>query len=194
VARDVLDEGFTALKFDLDVPIEDADTATRRLSRPAIEHLADIVAGVREEIGPEPLLGFDVHWNYTVETATELASSLEPYDISWLEDPVPPDSVDAHRAVTENTTTPILSGENLTRVEGFLPYLTDGALDIIAPDIQKCGGLQEFRKIATVADAFDVPVAPHNISSPVGTLASVHACASVSNAFVLEWHAREVKW
>jgi len=77
---------------------------------------------------------------------------------------------------------------------GFLPFLTEQAIDVAAPDIQKCGGLLEFRKIATVADAFDIPIAPHNISGPIGTLASVHTCAIVPDAFALEWHAREVEW
>jgi len=194
VARDVVDDGFSALKFDLDVKIEEADTASRRLSTEAIEHKVDIVRAVREEIGTGPMLGFDLHWNYDVPTATSLAQKLEPFDLDWLEDPVPPDTVDAHRKVSESTRTPILSGENLVRVGGFLPYLTDQALDVIAPDLQKCGGLQEFRKIASLADAFNVPVVPHNISSPVGTIASVHACATVPNCIALEWHAREVDW
>ncbi|QLG29440.1 mandelate racemase/muconate lactonizing enzyme family protein [Halorarum halophilum] len=194
VAREVIDEGFDALKFDLDVKIEDADTATRRLSNGAIQHKIDVVDAVREEVGYDPTLGFDLHWNFTVETATKLARGVEEYDLDWIEDPVPPENVDAHRKVTESTSTPVLAGENLTRVEGFLPFLTEQAVDVVAPDIQKCGGLLELRKIATVADAFDVPVAPHNISSPVGTMASVHACATVPNAFALEWHAREVDW
>jgi galactonate dehydratase len=88
--------------------------------------------------------------------------------------------------VTESTATRILTGENLTRVEGSQPYITKRAVDILAPDLQKCSGLLEFRKICALADAFDMPVAPHNISSPVGTVASVHACATVPNAFVLE--------
>ena len=129
-----------------------------------------------------------------METALRVARELEPYDLAWLEDPVPPENADAHRRVTEGTNTPILAGENLTRVEGFVPFLTDGAIDVAAPDIQKCGGLAEFRRIAALADAFDVPVAPHNVASPVGTMASVHACATVPNAFVLEYHARDVDW
>ncbi|QLG29490.1 mandelate racemase/muconate lactonizing enzyme family protein [Halorarum halophilum] len=194
VAETVVDEGFSALKFDLDVRVDGADTATRRLSNSAIEHKVAIVEAVREAIGSDPTLGFDLHWNYGVPSASRLAGKLEPFDVAWLEDPVPPDTVAAHRRVTESTTTPILTGENLVRVEGFLPYLTEGAVDLVAPDIQKCGGLQEFRKIATLADAYNTPVAPHNISSPVGTMASVHACATVPNAFALEWHAREVDW
>jgi L-alanine-DL-glutamate epimerase-like enolase superfamily enzyme len=194
IAREAVDEGFDALKFDLDVKIEDADTATRRLSNEAVRHKVATVDAVREEIGNDPTLGFDLHWNFTVETASKIARRVEEYDLDWIEDPVPPENVDAHRRVTESTTTPILAGENLTRVEGFVPFLTRQAIDVAAPDVQKCGGLLEFRKIATVADAFGVPTAPHNVSSPIGTLASVHACATVPNAFALEYHAREVEW
>lgn len=194
VAREAVDEGFTALKFDLDVASEPADTATRRLSDAAIAHQADIVATVCEAVGDEAAVGFDLHWNYEVDTATAVARAVEDYDVAWLEDPVPPERPETHRAVTENTRTPILAGENVVRLEGFVPFLTERAVDIVAPDLQKCGGLREFTKIAALADAFGVPVAPHNISSPVGTMASVHACAAVPNAFVLEWHAREVEW
>ena len=193
-AEAVVEEGFDALKFDLDVAAGEADTATRRLSNAAVEHKVDVVEAVRERIGSDPLLAFDLHWNFSVETALRVARELEPYDLAWLEDPVPPENPDTHRRVTEGTSTPILAGENLTRVEGFVPFLTAGAIDVAAPDIQKCGGLAEFRRIAALADAFDVPVAPHNVASPVGTMASVHACATVPNAFVLEYHARDVDW
>ena len=194
VAQTVVEEGFDALKFDLDVNIETADTATRRLSAPAIDHLTDIVAAVTDELDPAVDVAFDLHWSYSVDTATRIARAIEPYDVAWLEDPVPPSNPETHRRVTESTTTPILAGENLVRLDGFLPFLTGGALDLIAPDLQKCGGLREFQRIAAVAAAYDVTIAPHNISTPIGTMASVHACASVPNAFVLEWHAREVDW
>jgi gluconate/galactonate dehydratase len=194
VARTVVDEGFDALKFDLDVKVEAADTATRRLSTPAVDHLTTIVEAVTEELDPSVDVAFDLHWNYAVDTATRIARAIEPYDVAWLEDPVPPSNPESHQRVTESTTTPILAGENLVRLDGFLPFLTQGALDLIAPDLQKCGGLREFQRIAAVAAAYDVTVAPHNISTPVGTMASVHACASVPNAVVLEWHAREVDW
>ncbi|XVH33406.1 mandelate racemase/muconate lactonizing enzyme family protein (plasmid) [Haloferacaceae archaeon DSL9] len=193
-AREVVDEGFSALKFDLDVRVEPADTATRRLSNGAIDHKVAIVEAVRDEIGYEPTLGFDLHWNFSVETAKKIARRLEPYELDWLEDPVPPESPETHREVGEGSSTPILAGENIVRLEGFVPFLTAGALDVIAPDIQKCGGLLEFRKIAALADAFGVPVAPHNISTPIGTVASAHVAATVPNAFALEYHAREVPW
>jgi L-alanine-DL-glutamate epimerase-like enolase superfamily enzyme len=193
-ASEAIDDGFDALKFDLDAPDPTADTATRRLSNDAIEHVDRVAGAIREEIGTDPLLAFDLHWNFTVESAARVAQALEPYDVAWLEDPVPPEGAETHRRVRERTTTPILTGENVVRVEGTLPYLTEDAVDVLAPDVQKCGGLAEFRKVATLADAYSVPVAPHNVASPIGTVASVHACASVPNAFVLEYHARDVEW
>lgn len=193
-AREVIDEGFDALKFDLDVKVAPADTATRRLSNDAIEHKVAIVEAVREEIGTEPILGFDLHWNFSVETASKIARKLEPYDIDWLEDPVPPEQPETHREVKEASATPILAGENIVRLEGYVPFLTEQAVDVIAPDIQKCGGLLEFRKIAALADAMGVPIAPHNISTPIGTMGSVHVSASVPNVFALEYHSREVSW
>jgi L-alanine-DL-glutamate epimerase-like enolase superfamily enzyme len=193
-AEAALADGFDAVKFDLDTPDPTADTATRRLSTDAVDHKVAVVEAVHEAVGDETMLAFDLHWNFSVETALRVARQLEPYDLAWLEDPVPPEGVDAHRRVTEGTTTPILAGENLGRVEGVLPFLSAGALDLVAPDIQKCGGLAEFRKIAAVADAHNLPVVPHNISSPVGTVASVHACVTVPNAVALEYHSREVEW
>lgn len=194
VAQRVVDEGFSALKFDLDVRTEDVDTAPRRLSNREIQHKVDIVRAVREQIGSEPMLGFDLHWCFTAETAIRLAKEIEDENLAWLEDPVPPENPAVHKKVTDSTRIPILSGENLTRVEGFLPFMTDQSIDIIAPDVQKCGGLLETRKIATLAEAYGIPMAPHNISSPVGTIASVHLCAATPNAFTLEWHSREVDW
>jgi L-alanine-DL-glutamate epimerase-like enolase superfamily enzyme len=192
-AEAALADGFDALKFDLDAPEPAADTATRRLSGDAVERAVETVAAVRDAVG-DATLAVDLHWNFSVESAVRVARALEGHGLAWIEDPVPPESVDAHRRVTEATSVPILTGENLTRTEGFLPFLAAGALDLAAPDPQKCGGLAEFRRIATLADAHAVPVAPHNVSSPVGTVANVHACASVPNATLLEYHSREVDW
>jgi len=82
VAAAAIDEGFDALKFDLDVKREATDTATRRLSTAAIEHKADVVAAVREATGEEPLFAVDLHWNFGVETALRVARALEQYDLA----------------------------------------------------------------------------------------------------------------
>ncbi|MFB6206032.1 MAG: mandelate racemase/muconate lactonizing enzyme family protein [Haloglomus sp.] len=194
-AREVVDAGFDALKFDLDVRTHaDVDTATRRLDNEAIEHKVSLVEAVREEIGYDVTLGFDLHWNFTVETATRLAEKLEPFDLAWLEDPVPPHKYDAHRRVREATACPIMTGENLRDSGEFKQMLDAEGMDVAAPDPNNCGGLRNFQQIAHLCDLEGIPIAAHNICSPVATVAAVHAAAAVPNAFALEYHAFDVPW
>lgn len=194
-AREVVDAGFDMLKFDLDVPTHrHTDTAARRMDNEAIEHKVSLVEAVRDEIGYNVDLGMDLHWNFTVETATRLGQKLEPYDLAFLEDPVPPEKVEAHRRVNRAVDVPILTGENTHRAAGFNELVTNDAVDIAAPDVNHCGGLTEFRTIAAICDLYGVPMAPHNISSPIGTVAGVHAGASIPNFLALEYHAYDVPW
>jgi L-alanine-DL-glutamate epimerase-like enolase superfamily enzyme len=193
-AREVVDEGFEALKFDLDVPTHDPDTAARRLDNASVQHKVSLVEAVREEIGYDVDLGMDLHWNFTVETASRLGRKLEPYDLAWLEDPVPPEQVEAHRHLRETLDVPILTGENVMTAPRFADLANAGAMDIAAPDVNKCGGLWELRKIALVCDVQGIPLAPHNISSPLGTVAGAHVCATFPNFLSLEFHARDVPW
>jgi L-alanine-DL-glutamate epimerase-like enolase superfamily enzyme len=193
-AREVVDEGFEALKFDLDVPTHDPDTAARRLDNASVEHKVSLVEAVREEIGYDVDLGMDLHWNFTVETASRIGKKLEPYDLAWLEDPVPPEQVEAHRHLRETLDVPVLTGENVMTASRFADLANAGAMDIAAPDVNKCGGLWELRKIALVCDVEGIPLAPHNISSPLGTVAGAHVCAAFPNFLSLEFHARDVPW
>src|SRR6056297_119956 len=194
-ARDVVDEGFEALKFDLDVPThEHYDEANRRLDNAAIEHKVSLVEAVRDEIGYDVDLGMDLHWNFTVETAIRLGKKLERFDLAWLEDPVPPEKWDAQKRVTEAIDVPVLTGENLVTLDQFNKAARKGMLDIAAPDVNKCGGLGEYVDIATVCDLYGIPVASHNISSPLGTVAGAHVSATIPNFLCMEWHARDVPW
>jgi len=194
-AREVVDAGFDALKFDLDVRTHaDVDTAARRLDNEAIDHKVSLVEAVREEVGYDIDLGFDLHWNFTVETATHLANELEEYDLGWLEDPVPPRKYGAHRRVREATSCPIMTGENLRDSGEFKEMLDAEGMDIAAPDPNNCGGLRNFRQIAHLCDLEGVPIVAHNICSPVATVAGAHAAASVPNFVALEYHAFDVPW
>jgi L-alanine-DL-glutamate epimerase-like enolase superfamily enzyme len=157
------------LKFDLDVPSgAGVDRPNRHLRPQEIEHKADIVEAVTAAVGDRADIAFDCHWSYAAGSARRLAEALEPYDVWWLEDPIPPENHDVQREVTQSTGTPIATGENVYRTHGTRRLLTEGALDIVAPDIPKVGGLREGMKIANLADVFYVPVAMHNVASPVG--------------------------
>ncbi len=193
-AREVVDEGFEALKFDLDVLTHATDTAARRLDNAAVEHKVDLVEAVREEIGYDVDLGMDLHWNFTTETAARIGKKLEPYDLAWLEDPVPPEQVEGHRHLREKLDVPLLTGENIMTASRFADLASAGAMDIAAPDVNKCGGLWELRKIALVCELQGISLSPHNLSSPLGTVAGAHVCATFPNFLALEFHARDVPW
>jgi galactonate dehydratase len=92
------------------------------------------------------------------------------------------------REVKRATRTPICAGENLYLRWGFRDLLEQQAVDIIMPDLPKCCGLSEGRKIANMAEVYYIPLAPHNVCGPLGTIASGHVCASIPNFLVLEWH------
>src|SRR5919204_3309207 len=193
-AREVVAElGFSALKFDLDVPTPYMqDTASGTLGRAEIGAMVELAAATIEAAGPEVDVAFDCHWRYQVADAQRLAHELEPLGLMWLEDPVPPENVAALRRVTTSTTTPIATGENGYLRHGFREAFETGAISIAAPDLQKTGGLLEARRIADLADTHYVAMAPHNISSPIGTIASAHLCAAIPNFLSLEFHGMSV--
>ena len=154
-----------------------------------IDHMVDKIAFIREIVAQEARPGRR-HARPLRRDAPASAwpRKLEPFKLLWLEEPVPAENVDAMRDIRESTTTPICCGENLFLRHGFRELLEKRAADIIMPDIQKCGGLLEARKIADMAHTYYVPVAPHCVVSPIGTMASAHVCAAIPNFLVLEWH------
>jgi len=112
----------------------------------------------------------------------------------WLEDPVPPENLDVQAEVTKSTTTPITVGENRYRVTELRRLIEDQAVDIVAPDLPKVGGMRETRKIADVANQYYVPVAMHNVASPIATVAAAHVGAAVPNSLAVEYHSYELGW
>ncbi|HEY9346157.1 MAG TPA: enolase C-terminal domain-like protein, partial [Inquilinus sp.] len=108
--------------------------------------------------------------------------------------PVPPENIEAQRHVTHSTRTPICTGENLYRKHGYRELIEKQAARIIAPDIPKMGGLAEAKKVADHADLYYIPIAPHNVASPIGTVAGAHVCAAMNNFLVMEFHAHDVEW
>jgi L-alanine-DL-glutamate epimerase-like enolase superfamily enzyme len=189
VVDGVLDRGFSALKIDVDggdAPHKDAFNFTA--SEYEHDRMVGLVEMVCEAAGPDIAVAADVHTRLDVPSAIRLARDLEQFHLLWLEEPVPPENIDAMREVKRATTTPICAGENLYLRHGFRELITRQAVDVIMPDIPKCGGLSECRKIANLAEIYYIPFAPHNVSSPIGTLASCHVCASIPNFLVLEFH------
>ncbi|RIK40171.1 MAG: mandelate racemase/muconate lactonizing enzyme family protein [Chloroflexi bacterium] len=199
VVDNVLERGFTALKIDLDIHaygdkhnVELASFSKDKFNHTAFqwehERMVKLAEMVTTAAGRDIAVACDVHTRLDVPSAIRLARDLEQFHLMWLEEPVPAENVDAMKTVTESTSTPICSGENLYLRHGFRELIEKQAVNIIMPDIPKCGGLSECRKIANLAELYYIPFAPHNVSSPIGTLASAHVCATVPNFMVLEFH------
>jgi galactonate dehydratase len=182
--------GFTAMKIDIDDAADPArfDRVNWTASNGELDRMVNWVRHTRETIPKEMDLAVDMHGRYDATTGKRAAIELEPYRLLWLEEPVPPENIDAMADIRHATKTPICCGENLFMRWGYQQLLEKRAADIIMPDIQKCGGLSEARKIANMAQAYYVPFAPHCVVSPIGTMASAHVCASVPNFLICEWH------
>ena len=188
--HEIAEMGFTAVKIDIDEATDPArfDRVNWTASNGEIDRMVREVAFVREVLNKRIDLAADMHGRYDMTTGKRVAIELEPFKLLWLEEPVPPENIDAMREIRQSTKTPICCGENLYMRQGFRELLEKRAADIIMPDFQKCGGLLEARKIADMAHTYYVPVAPHCVVSPIGYMASCHVCAAIPNFLTLEWH------
>jgi galactonate dehydratase len=194
-AEEIIKKGFSALKMDVDGPLASMHRMNRQPERADLSLTVDIVAAVREAIGYGVDLAVDTHGGFNLPTMLRLGKMLEPYDLMWIEDPVPlyGGNIKTMAKVTAALKTPVCSGETLTR-QGFRELLELQAADIIMPDLTYVGGILEMFRIAAMADVYHIPVAPHNMYSPVATMASVQVCACIPNFTVVEFQWGDVPW
>ncbi|QIQ01663.1 mandelate racemase/muconate lactonizing enzyme family protein [Streptomyces liangshanensis] len=179
-ARAVVERGYRALKID---PF---GTGHFELDRPATRDAVALIEAVRDAIGPDTELMLEMHGRFSPATAVRLARELAPYDPAWLEEPVPPENVDALRKVAEKVDMPIATGERVhDRIE-FRELFASRAVDIIQPDVGHIGGILEARKLAATAETHYVLVAPHNVGGSVLTAASLQLAACTPNFKILE--------
>lgn len=183
--------GFNAIKFDLDQANDPNkyDAYNWTASPGELQRMYDQIAAAREAVGPKNDILVDMHGRYDAVTAQAISKRLEPLNLLWLEEPIPAENVEAYKLITESTSTPIAAGENHYLAYGFRRLLEIGGVDIIMPDLQKCGGLGEGQRIANLANLYYTPFAPHMVASFLGAMASCHVCASVPNFLILEWQS-----
>ncbi len=194
-ARVVEELGYDGIKFDLDLPSEHTlDRANRHLRTAEVEEKVELIRCILEAVSPEADVAFDCHWAFSRDSALRLASACESLDVWWLEDPIPPENLDAQKYVTDHTRTPIAAGENVYRKFGQRDLIEKQAVDLLSPDLVKGGGMRETVKIAEMADLYYMPVAFHNVCSPVGTMANVHTAAALSNTLAVEFHSYKLDW
>lgn len=147
------------------------------------------VAALREAMGDDVDIAVDLHgpsWLTPVDAA-KLARELEQFSLMWIEDPISPDNLEGYKRIRDATNTPIAAGERFAGLFGERELIERGLVDIIQPDTGRAGGITQMRKIAALAEAHHVMVAPHSGSlGPVAEYAALHLMASIPNALVLE--------
>ncbi|WP_339706824.1 mandelate racemase/muconate lactonizing enzyme family protein [Algoriphagus aquimarinus] len=188
-AKDAVSRGYNAVKFDVDDGRDPNkyDRFNWTASPAEIDRMYNAIAAVRETVGPNIDVCVDMHGRYDAITGMKMAKMYEPLNLMWLEEPVPADNPEVYKHITQETSTPICAGENIYLAYGFTKLLSDGALNIIMPDLQKAGGLGEGQRIANLANLYYVPFSPHMVASFLGAMASCHVCASVPNFQIMEW-------
>jgi galactonate dehydratase len=172
--------GFTAVKMNATEELDYVDSPAK------IDAAVARLAAVREAGGPDLGIGVDFHGRVHKSMAKTLARELEPYRPMFIEEPVLPGNEEALREVARHTTTPIALGERLYTRWDFKRVLVGGYVDVVQPDLSHAGGILETRKIAAMAEAFDVAVAPHCPLGPIALAASLQLDACTPNAIIQE--------
>jgi len=179
-AREAVARGFTAVKMNGPEELQYLDT------RDKVEKVVANVAAVREAVGPDVGIGVDFHGRVHRPMARVLLDALAPYHLMFVEEPVLSEHVGGVADVLRSSTTPIALGERLYSRWDFKDVLTSGVVDVIQPDLSHAGGITEVRKIAAMAEAYDVAVAPHCPLGPVALAACLQLDAVAYNAVIQE--------
>lgn len=188
LAQKAVEDGFTAFKsmaVPETMPIEGLK---------AIHYAESCVRSMRETVGDEIDIMVDCHARPSPRMGTLFARAMEPYGLYFLEEPCWPEVMDDLAHIQKSVSTPIASGERLTGIYAFRDLLEKRAVSIIQPDITHCGGLSEVRRIAAMAEAYRVGIAPHNPQGPVSTAASIEFGFSSPSYLICESVHADVPW
>ena len=179
-AKDVAAKGFTAIKMLATEEMAWIDSHAR------IDAVLARVAALRDAMGPDFGIAVDFHGRLHRPMAKVLAKELDPFRLMFIEEPVLSEHTEALREIANHTATPIALGERLFSRWDFKKVLSDGVVDIIQPDPSHAGGITETRKIAAMAEAYDVALAPHCPLGPIALAACLQLDAVCHNAVIQE--------
>ncbi|MBA3687094.1 MAG: mandelate racemase/muconate lactonizing enzyme family protein [Planctomycetes bacterium] len=188
-AKQVVADGFTALKFDpfgkahLHMDKQDEDLSIA------------IIAAVREAVGPNVEMMIEGHCRFSVGQAVRIGRRLEPFAISWFEEPCPHHRISDTIEVARNVPVPVSSGESLSSKQQFSELIESRIIAVYQPEIMVLGGISQARQVAAMAEAANAVVAPHNAQGPLSTAACLHLAASCSNYLIQEYFdCYNVEW
>ena len=187
-ARIAVQRGVTAMKWD---PF---GKNYMNISNADLRAALECVEKVRQAVGPDVDLLIEGHGRFDVPTAIRIARALEPYHPMFFEEPVPPDNLEALKAVRDQSPVRIAAGERLYGRRDYLRLFETRAADYIQPDVSHAGGIMELKKLAAEAEARYIPFAPHNPSGPVANAATLQLAACCPKFEILEIMYSDVEW
>ena len=153
-----------------------------------IERIVASIKQARDQVGPNGAVMFDAHSAVPPATLIQLAAALKPYDVLFIEEPAVPGNIEVFKRLKEQIAIPLAAGERDRTIYEMLPYLQHRCLDILQPDCCHTGGITSMKKIAVLAEAFHVPLAPHCTASNLGIAASLHVTASIPFFLIHEFY------
>ncbi|MEZ4863706.1 MAG: mandelate racemase/muconate lactonizing enzyme family protein [Caldilineaceae bacterium] len=202
LGKEVVARGYTALKTNIVMPGEPAGvffggfggglgTTDQIVSRPLLRHMETLIGTFRDAVGPDVDINLDLNFNFKPESCMRIAQVLEQFDLLWLEiDMYDPSAM---RQIKDATTTKICTGENLFYMREFIPYFAQRAADVFMIDIA-WNGFAQSKKIADLAEVYQLNVAPHNYYSHLATFIGASLCAVTPNIRIMEIDVDDVPW
>ncbi|MBB5752201.1 mandelate racemase/muconate lactonizing enzyme family protein [Prosthecomicrobium pneumaticum] len=206
LAEDLLRQGITAMKvwpFDRFGPglagpenergqtmvwgaVTAAGTLGHVISNEDLKAGIAVVEDIRRAVGDRMQIAIEGHCRWDLPSSVKIARALEPYDVLWLEEIMPPDNVDAFVRLKAQTTVPICESERVFTRFGFRPWIEKNAVDIVMMDLSWGGGLTEGRKVAAMADTYYLPFTCHDTIGPVALWAATHLMLHAPNGMIME--------
>jgi galactonate dehydratase len=167
---------------------------TEFLSPGVFTRIRDFFVAAREAVGPDVGMAVDCHGRLNLKHAIRLCETLQDLDLLFIEEPVPPENIAVLEMVQRSTSIPIAAGERWATIHGAREALERQAVDILQCDLVNCGGITGLKKIAAMAEAHYIGLAPHNPNGPVATLMNLHFAAAIPNYYMLETIGSETDW
>lgn len=153
-----------------------------------IKGLVDHIQNERKRVGPDGVVIFDAHCALPPPHLIQLAGALDPTDVIFIEEVAVPGNIEVFKRLKAAINIPLATGERDRTIWEFLPYLQERCIDVLQPDCAHCGGITQMKKIATLAEAYFVPLAPHAVTTELGVSASLHASAAVPFFVIHEYY------
>lgn len=159
-----------------------------------INRVVEAIRQARQRVGPDGSVMFDAHCAVPPAMLIQLASAIEPFNILFLEEPAVPGNIEVFKRLKEQIRIPLATGERDRTIWEMIAYLQNGCIDVLQPDVAHTGGITQMKKIATLGEAYHVPLAPHCTTSALGATASLHVAASIPFLLIHESSPGTIQW